>query len=233
MARLVQLGVLLTDLRAELTDTTSPALGLTDRAILIRQLQSTQNYFYGKYPWPFLKVWEYQNISAGQRYYSVPSALAVDRIYEVRHLWGNLWSDPIDKGISLSDYNAYNSNDDVRADPIQRWDIKSISGTAQIEIWPLPASNQTSALGIVGKRECRALQSDADTCDIDSELLIKWTAARILKRRKSAEWTGVKEEADDILRTLLANVNKSANRYSFSQAPDTQPERLLRVVPVN
>jgi hypothetical protein len=234
MARGVTLGTLLQSLRAELQDTTLSSLGLTDRAILTRHLQASQDYLYKKYSWSFLKLWATTSLSAGQRYYSIPSDLDVDRIYEVRHKWGNEWSKPLGKGITHDEYSQYNSDEtDVRSDPVRKWDFKVISGAVNLEVWPKPATNQTNALGFAGKAPLAAFASDSDVCTLDSELLIKWTAARILKRRRAPEAVEVGAEAVDILNTLRANTSKSSNRYTFADgSTDAPPEKELRVVSV-
>lgn len=233
MARLVQLGTLIDDLRAELQDSTQSALGQTNRDILTRHLQATQSYLWLKYSWPFLKVREDLDLSAGLQYYTLPSNIAPESVYEVRQKWSSIWSDPLDRGIGADQYNSLDSDDDTRADPVQRWDLVSVSNVVQLEVWPLPATNQTDALRVTGKRSLRAFVSDSDTCDLDSELLVKWTAGRILKRRQAAEANFVQAEANEILTSLRVNLTKSGNRYTFAQAPDVAPERVLRVVPVS
>ena len=44
-------------------------------------------------------------------------------------------------GIDERDYAYFNSDNGIVADPALKWDVTAINGPPQIEIWPIPASN--------------------------------------------------------------------------------------------
>lgn len=227
MARGVTLGNLVDSLRSEIAHSAVPALGQNFRPVLVRKLQAAQSFLYEDHFWDFFKVRGNKTLSAGSRYYDVPTEIgATDRIVEVRHKWAGVWSAPLPRGITMADYSAYDSDEDVRADPVLKWDVISNSGTAQIEVWPLPATNQTSALRFIGRRPlANALSTDAHTCDIDSELLILWAAADLLTRAKASEATSVQARAVKLYNKLKGNNARRTQTYSFADVGEEPTER--------
>lgn len=231
MARLVQLGALITDLRAEIGQSQSTALGINYKPVLVRALQSAQNFLDIDHVWPFLRVFADKSMAAGSRYYDLPTNLAFDRITEVRFLWNDIWSqDPLPFGIGLQDYNMYNSDLDVRQDPVQKWDLRDTGTSLQFEVWPLPFSNSTNSLRFIGKRALRAFQNDSDLCDLDSELLIQWAATGLQPKDSPAAMQAQKKALATYMRLKGNSGQANNNRYSFADSAYKEPRTRTPIV---
>ena len=80
--------------------------------------------------------------------------------------------------------------DAAQADPVRKWDIleeTDFKGTAaiKIEVWPIPATADT--LYLVGKRSLSALTADADTTDLDDQLIVRTAAAELTARENKRD----------------------------------------------
>jgi hypothetical protein len=226
------LSLCLDDLRAELLQATTVNLGQAAREQLVRKLQSAQETLHLERVWPHKRVWETKNVSAGSRYLDFPTRLKLENIREVRALVNGKWSDPLVRGVGPEQYNAYNSDDDERADPITRWDVREVSGTAQIEVHPLPATSVTGGLSLIGAADLLPFVDDADVCDLDSNAIVLTAAADYLERTDVAKAQILRAKAEKIVNRLVGGSGKTKNRYTFaggcsqSQARETE----LRVV---
>ncbi|TXH12657.1 MAG: hypothetical protein E6R03_12530, partial [Hyphomicrobiaceae bacterium] len=183
MARGVSLSSLLDSLRSDLSQVNQVSMTVLQRPVLVRALQRAQNQLVALpgWTWPHMKVIEKKTVNAGQRYYDLPTNLDYDRLDKVQHLWGSIWSKPLVKGISLAQYNIFNSDDDQRADPVQAYDVRDVSGATQVEIWPMPLTSVTDGLAFTGRRALKALNVDTDVCDLDSEILLLYAAGTYLE----------------------------------------------------
>jgi hypothetical protein len=146
MARGTQFATLVTMLRAELRRSSSVAVGVDDLYSLKQTLSRTQEVLYDGYDWPFLVTFF--------------SGRPKD----------------IDRGIDFEDYAAYNPDDNVRSDPVQKWDIRWTGIKEQVEVWPIPASNLCS-LQWRSFRKLRPLVNDFDPADLDDQLIVLFSAA--------------------------------------------------------
>lgn len=175
MARGTTLGNLLTQLRVTLGHTTNPAVGAEFTDNLKSALATAQNELWDDYDWPFLKVRKDKSLNAGQRYYDFPDDLSLDGVESVHYLYGTQYL-PVSQGIDPESYSAFNSDNDERSDPVQRWDAID-TGTLQFEVWPLPATDGT--LRFKGKRDLGALVAETDTADLDDRLIVLQAAVDI------------------------------------------------------
>lgn len=114
-------------------------------------------------------------MAAGQRYYNFPVAVNINKITRAVHKWGNEWC-PLSNGISNDEYSVYDSELDVRADPVLRWDF---SGQAQFEVWPLPASI-SGEVRFEGQRKAEALVDNDSRLDLDDVLISLYAASTLL-----------------------------------------------------
>jgi hypothetical protein len=176
---------LIYDLRAELERNTDPAAGVGDLQSLRRHLQRTYETIYDDYDWPHLTVTNSVSLSAGQRFYDVPATLDYDKLVEIRLFWNSLPT-PISRGISLDDFATYNSDDDDRSDPVQKWDIRYTDIKEQIEVWPIPATSGDS-INFIGKRKFTQLVDDADRCLIDDHVVVLSAAVELLPEKSAGK----------------------------------------------
>lgn len=185
MARGTQLGDLLSQLRHEIGDSSSLSVGTGTTDSLKHVLRRKQEELYDEYDWPFLRVYKSKTLSAGDRYYDWPSGLDPDHIDKVV-VWHSGSPQPIERGIGFEEYAAHSSDDDERADPVLRWDVRWTGSTDQIEVWPIPASDGDT-LQFEGRRPLSDLVDESDTADLDDRMIVLFAAAEILTRRESKD----------------------------------------------
>lgn len=169
------------------------------------------------YDWPFLrKRFSINNISAGDNLYDFPTGLDLERIDSVSVRYNDIWR-TIDRGITLEDYNAWDSDNDERSDPILKWDTRLDNSNAlQIEFWPMPGTNTAnggSSVEFIGFLQWAKLVNDADTCKVDDQLVVMFAAAQILKRQKSDDADAMLAAANKHLNTLRARTKVGQTRF--------------------
>lgn len=204
MARGKQLLSLIAQLRAETGRTQDVAVGVDEVENLKVILQRTQETLYEEYEWPHLRVQKTLSLSAGQRYYDLPSGLNFDRIQQVKLRYGSVYVD-LDRGIDFDDYSAYDSNagTPVRSFPTQKWDIRDTGSGEQIEVWPIP--NTSATVYMFGTKTLGNLIQDSDTADLDDRLIVLFAAAEILARQKSNDAKMKLSQAERRLAQLRKN----------------------------
>jgi hypothetical protein len=181
MARGTQLLQLVQMLRDETGRATSVAVGVDDLPSLKARLRRVQETLYDEHQWPHLRtVFDRIQLQAGERYYDFPPTLNFDRIEKVA-VWDNGTALPIDRGIGFDEYSVYDSENDVRAEPATRWDVRWTGTKEQIEIWPVPSTNN-QALQFIGTRKLRALVANGDVADLDDHMLVLFAAAELMPK---------------------------------------------------
>lgn len=210
MARNVSLGVLIDDLRAEAGHSLQANLGVQMREVLVKVLQRQQRRLWEDYDWTFLRVERDIAVAAGQRYYSFPTDLTLERLEKVEFKYGNRWI-PVQYGIGRKEYDTHDSDRDVRAFPVERW---KEADNDQLEVWPIPSQNGSTAtssdiLRFTGIRKLRPLVSESDVADLDDTLLVLYSAAEILAREKSADASVKLQMAEQHYKRLKGRNSKS------------------------
>jgi hypothetical protein len=204
MARGSTLGTMLTMLRAEAMMATDSAVGQSKNPALKVLLKRVYAMLYDEHEWPFLTgVWADKSIVAGSRYYDFPTTINLENTVKVFHSWGNIWHE-VEYGFDPTVYNAVDSDDDARSDPVQAWRI--YSGT-QFEVWPLPATAGT--LRFTGKAAMGAFEADADTCVLDDYLVVLFAAAELMADKPRG--AAVKAMAERRLAQVKAQGSKTAS----------------------
>lgn len=211
MARGTQFQTLIEMLRNELGRSNDPAVGLSDLPSLKQQLNRYYERLHMDYDWPHLmrrlpKV----TVNAGQRYYDVPTTTTYDEIVSI-HVWQNGQPLPLGYGISIEDYGIFDSQEDVRADPIEKWDITFTGTKEQIEIWPMPAS--AGSFQPIAKRKWARLVNNDDVCAIDDNLVVLRAAAMLTGDEKDKQLKLA--EAADLLATLRANSKSGTGSFKL------------------
>jgi hypothetical protein len=211
MPRGVSLADCVTDVRQELLDSANVNVGKTLDGSIKRKLERVQRDVYLDNDWPIFKHYGDKTLSAGSRYYDLPSTLDPESVVEVRYKWSGIWSEPLEQGITLDDYNAQNSDANIRADPVLKWDYYN-TGSIQVEVWPIPATNG-GTLRFKGKRPLARFTNDTDTCTLDSDLIVLLAAAEILDARGRREAAQLFAKADKRFRKITgrAGANRSLN----------------------
>lgn len=184
MALRRQFTQLVSSLRAELGRTDDAGVRVSDIAALKHQINVAYEQEHQDFDWPHLRtVFDRIPLAAGQRHYDFPSTIDFDRLESVA-VWYNSQALPIRRGIGFEQYDVYDPAADERSDPVQRWDVKDTGSTEQIEVWPLPSSNN-QGLQFIGSSAWARLVNDSDLCHIDDVLVVLVAAQALDKDAKS------------------------------------------------
>lgn len=217
-------------LREELGRSPDVSVGVDDLPSLKRAINKAYATLYDDYDWAFLRrVFPKVSLSAGSRYYGLPTDLNVDRV-EVVNVWWNGLPTEIIRGIGFEQYASFDSEADERSDPVISWDVRDVSGSVQIEVWPVPASNDQD-LQFIGLRSAPKLVNNADLCLLDDELVVLLAASQLLRRQKSADADDVVAQFRARLRTLKGRASGGgARRYRVGVGPPIEEPRRDRAV---
>lgn len=202
MPRGVTLSRLLEDLALEVGESVNPNSRKHVRGPNTRLLQRHQRQLWQNYDWPHLRVWRDVELQAGQKVYSFPADLDLNRIEGAYINFSREWL-PIIRLLSPEDYAQFDSDSNERFNPQMRWYLREDN---QFEVWPLPSSNDQT-VRFVGTKDLGDLVDDEHTCDIDSDLIVMFAAADILARR-GAKDAGLKaQQAQQQLMRIRARMD--------------------------
>jgi hypothetical protein len=177
-----QFSQLIQDLRAELSQSIEPAVGVANLPTLKRVLTRNYETLYDDYDWPHLtKVFDRITLNVGERYYDFPDDCDYDKLHKIV-VWWNGQPVPIERGIGFEEYATYDSENDDRSDPVCRWDVRATDTVEQMEVWPVPASTG-QAIQMVGKLKFEQLVNDEDICRIDDHLVVLASAIELLPEK--------------------------------------------------
>jgi hypothetical protein len=208
--------------RAEAGDSPSVSSGIDFLDTLKEQLRRVQETMYDDYDWPHLRVKPFKNLAAGSRYYDIPTDMNIERIEKV-YAWWNGQPYTLERGIGPEQYASYDSDLDERSDPVQRWDIFWTGTREQIEVWPIPASNNQK-LQFFGLRKLRPLVEETDVVDLDDRLLSLVCAAEMLAARKSPKAQLIQQKAISRYERLRDRA-KGPSRQMVLDGNGTRPTR--------
>jgi len=204
MARGITLEKLIYNLRSEVGQSTNPAVSRSTRARFVAILNRVQRRLYADFEWPFLNISRDIQMQAGSRYYDFPDDIDMDRVVRIENKWGGTWQ-RVGNGITNKNLNEYDSDADVRSDPVWRWQYYLEDGQdePQFEVWPVPASNGVLStlegyVRVHGTQKLSDMVADADTCLLDGDLLVMYAASEILARLKSADAPAKLEGANSL-----------------------------------
>lgn len=181
MARNRTLLELLDSLRVQTGASQNPAHNLQLRDAQVAKLQYWQNFLWDDYNWPHLRVRRQIPASIGERYYSPPSDIPLERLESIEVFRDGLWV-PLRAGISGYHRSVWNSDLDQRSWPPQAWQLYE---DGNVEIWPIPdtAANSVTQDGVLQFTGIRALHKfvdDGDKADLDDLLIVFFAAAEML-----------------------------------------------------
>lgn len=174
---------LLDELRSEARISLNPAQSKQTRDHDINLLQRTQERLWDDTDWPHLRVERTQACQAGQRLIQVPDDMSIERLEQIQFKNGDIWCRLV-PGIGAAQYNAWDSERDMRSFPVERWQIREDD---EIEVWPIPDqdADPTSLHGFykfIGIRNLNPLVDDGDRADLDDRLIVLYAAAEKLAK---------------------------------------------------
>lgn len=222
------LGQMLNDLRAEAGYASTPALSVNQRPKFIRLLQRVQRRLWTENTWLHRRVFADKLVAAGQRYYDFPTTINAEKVIEVKYKWSDQWL-PVTKGIDPSLYSAFDSDNDARSDPLQRWDIVFTGTREQVEVWPIPTfngvANGSGTLRFRGVQVLTPLVADGDPCVVDSDLIVLFAAAEELAAKESPDAPAKLQAAKDMLRNMKGDLTGRQASNMGSGVNNTRPAR--------
>lgn len=227
MARGTQFLVLRQRLRAESKRSVNVAVGVDETSALNALINETYSTLYLKHDWPHLRKVFSKPLSAGERYYDFPDGLNPERVEEA---WIKFTGDytPIYRGIGSEHYTAFDSEEDERSDPVMQWDIRWTGSAEQIEVWPIPVTDNQS-LRFLGIQAVTPLVSDSDVCLLDDDLIIMFAKIGLLPEK---DRTLAADAAKAHYETLLGRTKAGVAPLSMAD-PDpghTRPYKAVVVV---
>lgn len=205
------LGQLKADLRSELHQSSNPAVAQSSDHILVNAIKKAQSWVHNAHSWPHMRSERDILLQAGQSLYGWPVDMDYENVEGMLVKYGNRWLEVKEFTEDDSVYNAFDTDQNVRTDPVRRYRIKS---DTQLEVWPLPASNGVAAsvgdgaLRIKGLLRPPQLSGDAVTCPFDDGLVVLIAAARCVRGKK---------ERDDIMKDAGALMTKLMAKSSTAQ----------------
>lgn len=205
MARGTTFLALVGHLRTRLGRASDVSVGVGDIDELKQAINDAYEHLYHEYDWPHLRRTWRVALAAGQYRYDLPDGLDLERIEEVRVLRDSVF-DPICSGITFDDYTIYDPEEDERNDPVQKWDIRNDGSDTQIEVWPVPASNDQEIV-FQGFQEAPHLVADSDTCLLDDVMVVLFAATALLERQGS-------KDADTVKSLAVARLNRMKGRLA-------------------
>lgn len=132
-----------------------------------------------------------------ERYYDFPEDMDFERVTRIRtNGFGVEHWTPVVRGITMDDYNLYDSDNGDKSNPVQKWDIIDAGSGDQLEVWPMP-DNNTEVLRLEGFKKLGNFFADDHVCTLDDTLIVTLAAAHLM--------TG---EDDKRAEKLLAQGNK-------------------------
>lgn len=232
MARGTTLEQLISDLRAEIGQSTNTAVSRASLDSLSATLRRVQSRLWGDFDWPHLRVERDIQMQAGGRYYDFPTDLDLTRVEKVEVKWGGIWQ-PVNYGITSEDFVVHDSDLGIRNNPVMRWDYYNGAVGApvnQFEVWPIPANNGTPAskelyLRFTGIRKLRSLIAMSDVADLDDTLIVLYSAAEILARLKMPDASSKLESANIHYSRLKGRQAGRTEPFVIGGCADERPKR--------
>lgn len=229
MARNKTLLSLLQDFRSEARLSGNPAHNTNVRDSQVRMFQRLQEWLWEEHDWPHLRVERFLPVQAGQRFYSPPEDMIIDRIHKIEVRYGEQWCE-LTPLIPSEAYSHWDSERDERSWPVSRWRVYE---DEQIELWPIPDDNADETtlegvLKITGIRNLKPLVADTDRADLDDRMLVLYAAAEALAATGAQDAQFKADAAQKRVLHLTGNMSKVK---TFRIGGSVQHEAKLRGPP--
>lgn len=218
MARRQTFQSLVEGVRNETGRSTSVSVGVDDVPRIKHEINKAYQQVWDMYAWPHLKhITDKMTLSDGERFYDFPSTLSYDDIESVR-LWRDNINMPVCRGITIEEYNSYDSTDSQESSQVLKWDIRATGSTKaeQFEVWPVPNDNEQK-LQFIGRLKFEKLVADADLCYVDDWLVILIAASKLVKDANDKQQ--ILAQAKDRFETLTMNAQTATEDVRMGLGP--------------
>lgn len=229
--RIMQLGEMLSLLRAEARISPNVAHGSHTIPTHVALLRRVQEELYDAYAWPLLHTVGDVSLSPGERYSAFPSLLDYPGIVAAfARNAGTRWAE-LEFGIGIEQYNDVDSDGGATAQIVRRWrpylsPLAEQVHTNMFEVWPVP--DVPTTVRFTGKRRLMPLNDpNTDVSTLDGPLVVLHAAAEILAGQKAEDAALKLEKARARFSNLKARQSVQDNRRLNLSAP-TSGRRLRR-----
>lgn len=170
------LGELKATLRAELRQSANPAVAQSADHILVNAIKQAQGWVHTQHWWPHMRARRDIALEAGSYQYDWPADMDYENVERILTKYGDRWQ-PVTLFTDDDDtYNAFDTDEDVRADPVLEYRILS---DTQLEVWPIPLT--AGKIRIKGLLRPPELNAETVRCPFDDQIITKVAAARLSK----------------------------------------------------
>jgi len=176
------LGQLKATLRSELRQSANPAVAQSADHILVNAIKQAQSFIHTMHSWPHMRARRDIALEAGSYKYDWPVEMDYENVEKILTKYGDRWKDVTLFTDDDETYNAYDTDSDVRADPVLRY---RIIDDKQLEVWPIPLT--AGILRVKGLRRPPELSGDAVQCPFDDGLVAKIAAGRVARGKGERE----------------------------------------------
>ena len=201
------------DLRLETRRSPNRNIGQDEYPALVRLLQRTQSNLYWDYDWHFLKVRRDITLSEGERYYDFVDDLNYERIISVKGNGYGQWMS-LSRGISMDDYNVYNSDNNIESSPARKWDILNTGTNEQMEIFPMPNASG-EVVRLEGFKKLNPFVADDDVCTLDDTLIVLFAASELMAGEDDKRAQVLAAKANKLYTTLRVGGQRKENNWFF------------------
>lgn len=226
--QLLPLSSLIEQVRIEARLSTNPSRGLDATEYLTQVVNRNYQLLWDDFDWEHNKVSHTEavvELQAGQNIYDFPSMVDSSTVSKAWATVGNVWI-PLTYGISPDDYSAVNPEKDERADPAQKWEVRS---PTKFEVHPMPASNVERIGFDCAKRKFTPLVKQEDVAQIDALCIILICASELLANQSAKDAQVKLRLAENRINKMKAR-SSSGKQISFRQCDETAHEqRQIRV----
>lgn len=236
MTRGLTLEQLIYNLRSEVGQSTNPAVSRSTRSRFITILNRVQRRLYADFEWPFLNIHRDILMQAGSRYYDFPTDIDMDRAVRFETKTSGDWQ-KVGYKITNIHLRQYDSDIDERSNPVWRWDyhLEDGSDIPQFEVWPIPDTNTDAttlenAVRVHGIQKLFEMVNDSDTCLLDADLIVLYSAAEILAKMRSPDSAAKLESANSLYAKLKGRATPSEpfkiGGDTFNEKPDYRDRQM-------
>lgn len=204
MARNVTLAKLVEEVRAEIGASPNVSQGIGSVPALEQTIRRNQERLYHEYNWPHLIIERDEPMVTQGRYYTFDADVNFERILAAHVRYSDTWR-PLEYGFDSMIYNRHDPDRGEFTDPVERW--RHYEGN-QYEVWPVPTTNNLQTVRFRALRYLNPLLANTDKCDIDSTLLVLYSAAEILARLKAEDAENKLALANQHYRMIRGNFDK-------------------------
>lgn len=216
------------EVRLESKISTNPSRGIDNREYIEQIVKRNYEFLWDSYEWEHLNIKHTEAkiaLQAGQNIYSFPSNIDLTSVSKVYASVGVQWI-PVEYGITLADYSQINPTLGMRADPVQKWEARSMDS---FEVYPMPASNVES-IGFDAKEKYTVPVQGTDIIRMDALCIILLSSAEIMAGNNAKEaQLKLKMAQDRIDKFKARTASKTRFRIGLPQANSGNPPKQIRV----